>query len=145
MANKIYAVWDSDSNRFSFNVRGKEEVEVSREYFSALLAGQATGKVIGRNEQGDPVLVESMVLPNSNTERAWRNARIEQIRWLGERHREEVELGSETSLGSAEYKALLQYLQALRDWPVAAGFPSIEHRPGAPAWLDQQLSRPMAV
>lgn len=60
--------------------------------------------------------------------RARRNAAIADVAWLVERHRQERELvaankQSITTLTDAQYLALLQYIQALRDIPNAAEYP----------------------
>jgi hypothetical protein len=51
------------------------------------------------------------------------------------RHRDEQELGRGTTLKAAQYLELLEYRQALRDWPDSSGFPATFSRPSAPAWL----------
>lgn len=71
--------------------------------------------------------------------RAWRDGEIERVRWLRERHREEVELGVPSTLTPEQYGELLVYVQALRDWPQAEGFPAVEQRPAIPGWVAEQL------
>ncbi|WP_313364388.1 phage tail assembly chaperone [Pseudomonas sp.] len=71
-------------------------------------------------------------------ERAWRNAEVEQVKWLRERHRDEQDLQKPTTLTNEQFAELLTYLQALRDWPQSADFPAIEHRPVAPPWIAEQ-------
>jgi hypothetical protein len=67
--------------------------------------------------------------------RVWRDGGIESVRWLRERHREEVELGVPTTLTAEQYGELLMYVQALRDWPQTEGFPAVEQRPAIPEWV----------
>jgi hypothetical protein len=50
------------------------------------------------------------------------------------RHRDEQALGRGTTLKAAQYLELLEYRQALRDWPEASGFPAVVSRPTAPQW-----------
>lgn len=70
--------------------------------------------------------------------RAWRDDEIESLRWLRERHREEVELGVSSTLTAEQYVELLTYVQALRDWPQTEGFPAAEQRPAPPEWVAEQ-------
>ena len=55
--------------------------------------------------------------------RSERDARINSVFWMRERHSDELELGKETSLSQAQYSALLTYIQALRDIPAQPGAP----------------------
>ncbi len=71
------------------------------------------------------------------SERAWRDAQVQSVEWLRNRHRDEVEQGIETTLSTEQYEELLAYIQALRDWPTAAGFPDTVNRPVVPAWVGQ--------
>ena len=52
-----------------------------------------------------------------------RDARINSILWMRERHADELALGKETSLTPEQYTALLTYIQALRDLPAQPGAP----------------------
>ncbi|MFG0501035.1 hypothetical protein ACF8GD_00010 [Pseudomonas putida] len=71
-------------------------------------------------------------------EREWRDASVNAVLWLRERHRDEQDLQRSTTLTPAQFAELLNYLQALRDWPQSAAFPAIEHRPVAPPWIAEQ-------
>lgn len=74
-------------------------------------------------------------------ERAWRDGEIARITWLRDRHRDEMEAGSQsTSLTAAQYVQLQTYIQALRDWPANPSFPSASTRPAAPDWLAGALA-----
>ena len=55
--------------------------------------------------------------------RSFRDARINSVLWMRERHADELELGAETSLTPEQYTALLTYIQALRDIPAQPGAP----------------------
>lgn len=74
----------------------------------------------------------------ASAERRWRDGELESVKWLRERHRDEVELGGATSLTADQYGELLAYMQSLRDWPQATKFPGTKYRPTRPAWIDQQ-------
>ena len=78
-------------------------------------------------------------LANQRTqERQWRDAEIERVQWLRERHRDEADLEREHTLNLEQFKQLLSYLQALRDWPQSPDFPAREQRPIQPDWIAEQ-------
>ncbi|RZO08811.1 hypothetical protein EKG40_11050 [Pseudomonas moorei] len=70
--------------------------------------------------------------------RNWRDTEILRVTWLRDRHRDEVELDSETTLSVEQYAELLAYIKALRDWPTADDFPAEETRPVPPDWVASQ-------
>lgn len=55
--------------------------------------------------------------------RSERDTRISAVLWMRERHSDELELGTETSLTPEQYTALLTYVQELRDLPAQPGAP----------------------
>lgn len=55
--------------------------------------------------------------------RADRNRRITRVRWIIDRHRDELALGRTTTLTAEDYQTVLRYVQDLRDVPEQAGFP----------------------
>jgi hypothetical protein len=117
-----------------------DAVEISPALHAQLLAGEYAGKVIQLDKNGQPELVEAQADPDTELvrERAWRDAEIESIKWLRERHRDELEFASKTTLDGEQYQALMTYLQQLRDWPVTKGFPDVAARPARPAWIADQ-------
>ncbi|KRP50484.1 hypothetical protein [Pseudomonas poae] len=72
-------------------------------------------------------------------ERAWREAEIESVKWLRERHRDEVDSARPTTLTTEQSGELLDYVQALRDWPAIKLFPDKEARPVPPVWIADQI------
>lgn len=70
-------------------------------------------------------------------ERAWRDMQIMSVEWMRDRHRDQLEIGAPTTLTAGQYQELLQYMQALRDWPQATAFPTSADRPQSPEWLGQ--------
>ena len=58
-----------------------------------------------------------------NRLRSERDNRISAVLWMRERHSDELELGTETTLTPEQYTALLTYIQALRDLPAQPGAP----------------------
>ncbi|MFG6205304.1 phage tail assembly chaperone [Pseudomonas retamae] len=117
-----------------------DAVEITAKLRSELLAGEAQSLVIGADENGRPVLkkLEPDVQAQASSERIWRDSEIESIKWLRERHRDEVEMASATTLSGEQYEALLNYLKLLRDWPQSEGFPDQQARPVRPDWLASQ-------
>jgi hypothetical protein len=69
-----------------------------------------------------------------DAERAWRQSSLSVTEWLVTRHRDEQELGRGTTLKALQYLELLEYRQALRDWPDTGDFPTPVSRPSAPQW-----------
>ncbi|MGW8304376.1 MAG: phage tail assembly chaperone [Achromobacter pulmonis] len=65
--------------------------------------------------------------------RAWRDGEITRVTWLRDRHRDETEMGVPQTLTVDQYKALLGFIQSLRDWPSSDGFPA-SGRPVAPGF-----------
>lgn len=97
-------------------------------------------------EDNDPVLIQFLAKyqPASGTPsadiaaRTWRNAEIERVAWLRDRHRDELELSAETTISADQYAQLLAYIKALRDWPATAEFPAEDSRPEVPDWVATQ-------
>lgn len=84
----------------------------------------------------------AFVIDPAVSERAWRDAEFERVKWLRERHRDETEVAQKNTLTEDQYSELLAYIQELRDWPQSESFPNTEHRPVAPPWIaDQTPSR----
>ncbi|WP_230392763.1 phage tail assembly chaperone [Pseudomonas guariconensis] len=74
----------------------------------------------------------------AEAERTWRDSEIDANEWLIFRHRAELDLHRETTLTAEQYTELLEYLQALRDWPATEAFPDSTQRPPAPPWIAEQ-------
>ncbi|MDI3399719.1 phage tail assembly chaperone [Pseudomonas sp. V88_4] len=89
-------------------------------------------------ELQSPVVVQAFTVEEKEPlaqERAWRQSVLAASEWLVTRHRDEQELGRGTTLKAQQYLELLEYRQAMRDWPGADAFPSSVLRPSAPQWL----------
>lgn len=82
---------------------------------------------------GTPMPADTVSL--ESIERAWRDAAILRVKWLSERHQDEILLKGKMTLSDLEFAELLTYLQALRNWPRSTGFPVMDNRPLAPAWI----------
>lgn len=117
-------------------------VEITHAQYIELFAGQAIGKIISASTSGQPVLTDPVISPEAaiSHERAWRNAALRDTQWLVWRDAEELEVGQGTTLRSDEFKQLLAYRQALRDWPDDPDFPDARSRPVEPDWLEGLLN-----
>jgi hypothetical protein len=113
-------------------------VEITDEEYAALFAAPFIGVRIAADANGRPVLVD-LPAPTAAelavAERGWRDAALAAPCAARDRHRDEVELAIATTLTAAQFADLLGYIQQLRDWPQAEGFPLAEHRPVPPAFL----------
>lgn len=114
-------------------------VPITPEQHQALMLGESLGKVIGIDGNGVPVLLDPVVLPVDTAvrERDWRDAELASVMWLRERHRDQLEVSSPTTLSAEQFGELLTYIQALRDWPQSADFPDSLLRPVPPSWVDE--------
>ncbi|WP_273820594.1 phage tail assembly chaperone [Pseudomonas asplenii] len=115
-----------------------DAVEISNELYAAVIGNPAPGKVRAHDEQGLPYLVDAQEAPVdfSAVERVWRDAELSAVAWYRDRHRDQVEIGADTTLGADQFQELLVYMQALRDWPQSAAFPDPSARPQAPGFLE---------
>lgn len=87
---------------------------------------------------GSPVVIPVTVVEEQEplaAARTWRQSSLSATEWRVTRHRDEQALGRGTTLKAAQYLELLEYRQALRDWPDSSQFPSAVSRPSAPQWL----------
>lgn len=113
-------------------------VEISIEKHAELLTGQSEGKVIAWGDNGFPLLVDPP-LPTFaqlvHQERVWRDVELLATDQMVTRHRDELEEGPVSTLTTNQYLELQTYRRALRNWPEAGEFPTIDHRPLAPDWL----------
>lgn len=118
----------------------KDAVPISKERYQAVIAEPVPGMVRGHDAEGLPILVVPQTSPDEllQDERAWRDAEIERVKWLRERHRDQIEIGEQTTLTADQFNELLAYVQRLRDWPQSPEFPLVKHRPTEPQWLDEQ-------
>ncbi|WP_085647823.1 MULTISPECIES: phage tail assembly chaperone [unclassified Pseudomonas] len=116
-------------------------VEITRAQYAELFAGQASGKVISASASGQPVLNDPVITPQAlaSRERAWRDNVLQDTQWLVWRDAEELEVGEGTTLRTEEFKQLLAYRQAMRDWPNDPEFPDAQARPVEPDWLEGLL------
>ncbi|WP_409284296.1 phage tail assembly chaperone [Pseudomonas protegens] len=118
-----------------------DAVEITDELYMAVIGNPPAGKVRAHDELGLPYLVDSPeVVPDpAAQERQWRDAELASVMWLRERHRDQLEIEAPTSIDREQFKELLTYMQALRDWPQSSDFPNIQHRPRSPTWIEGQI------
>lgn len=114
-----------------------DAVPISEERFLEVLAVTVAGKVLGHDSDGLPVLIDApeQVLDLATQERQWRDRVLAEMIWRRDRHRDQLEIGAETTLNAEQSNQLLVYLQALRDWPQSSAFPDHTARPVRPDFL----------
>ncbi|AWY43129.1 phage tail protein [Pseudomonas putida] len=113
-------------------------VAITRDEHAALLKGNSEGKRIGSDDEGRPLLLDPLPLTGDElavNARAWRDGELDLSDRVVSRHRDETEEGVVTTLTAEQYAQLQIYRMELRNWPASKGFPLIEHRPSAPAWI----------
>lgn len=104
-----------------------------RELIAAIANGHPIACIDGCIQIGEAPAQSPTEL--AEVERMWRDAEMQSNEWLVARHRDEQDMQLTTTLQAEQFAELLQYRQALRDWPQSELFPAIEHRPEPPAWL----------
>lgn len=87
---------------------------------------------------GGQTLPKFIVEEAANEERRWRDSELLDLAWLRDRHRDQAEMGADTTLTAEQYAELLSYMQQLRDWPQSDSFPDTGKRPVQPAWIKDQ-------
>jgi hypothetical protein len=112
---------------------------ISDKDYESLVIEALSGTVLSLNSKGFPERISSASQNTPEVERAWRNKILESTQWLVIRDNEELEMGEGTTLNTEQFRELLAYRQALRDWPSAVDFPDVEYRPVEPAWLESVL------
>ena len=76
--------------------------------------------------------------------RAERDRRIDATRWRIERYQTQEAAGIETTDTAEHYKAILLYVQALRDIPEQAGFPEAIEWPEEPTGESEKTADPVS-
>ena len=76
--------------------------------------------------------------------RTERKRRIDAIRWRIERYQTQDAAGLETTDTAEHYKAILLYVQALRDIPEQAGFPEAIEWPEEPTGESENTADPVS-
>jgi hypothetical protein len=118
-----------------------DAIAIDEERFLSVIGSPPPGKIRSHDAQGLPVLIDPFP-PTAEAlsvrERLWRDAEIERVKWLRERHRDQLDIGEQTTLMPEQFNELLVYMQALRNWPQSPDFPDSQHRPTAPDWIADQ-------
>jgi len=118
----------------------EDAIEISEELFRSVIGNASLEKVRDHDESGLPYLVDAPHVERDPVahEREWRDAELASAVWLRERHRDQQEIGGNTTLSDERFKELLVFMQSLRDWPQASEFPDVEKRPIRPSWIADQ-------
>ncbi|MFJ4346879.1 phage tail assembly chaperone [Pseudomonas sp. NPDC089401] len=118
-----------------------DAVELSQELFASVVSQRPADKLMQPGADGLPELVDFPAADSGQIltkERTWRDAKLAEVVWLRDRHRDQLEIGSDTTLTAEQFNALLVFMQALRDWPQSDAFPDVSQRPAPPVWLAEQ-------
>lgn len=101
------------------------------------VAAMSQGQLVHVASAGVLELVAAPVDPAApaRAERTWRDGILASMVWLRDRHRDQLEIGSPTSLTTEQFAELLVFMQALRDWPQSSSFPDTDQRPTTPEWI----------
>ncbi|NWA11914.1 phage tail protein [Pseudomonas gingeri] len=112
-------------------------VLISEELYLSVLGNPPPGKMRAHEENGMPYLIDAPSLePDIEAkERAWRDSELSSCIWMRDRHRDQLEIGTAPELTDEQYRELLIYMQALRDWPQSPLFPEPSEGPSAPSWF----------
>lgn len=113
--------------------------ELSEGEYCALVSNAPKGTVLSLTVSGRPERVLLAEQTPDVMERTWRDKVLDRTQWLVLRDAEELEMGEGTTLRTDEFKQLLAYRQALRDWPNNPDFPDTRSRPIEPDWLEDLL------
>lgn len=118
-----------------------DAVEVDEDRRRALITGMSQGLSVRVTKAGACELFEPPADPDAlaNLERGWRDGVLAVLLGMRDRHRDQIEIGADTTLTAEQFTELLTYMQALRDWPQSTDFPDTTHRPKPPAWLAEQV------
>lgn len=117
---------DFDKNRLTST--GWRELSVEEIAAAGMLGHEHLVSPLNTTVNADGSITFTPPAPPSDAElftrlRIERDARINSVLWMRERHADELELGKEATLTPEQYTALLTYIQALRDIPVQPGAP----------------------
>ncbi|WP_177218221.1 phage tail assembly chaperone [Pseudomonas sp. NFACC45] len=116
----------------------KDVISIDAETIDKVISNPPLGKVRKHLEDGTPYLEDRVFSMDelAARERSWRDSALSEILWLRERHRDEEEMQVSPTMTAEHYAQLLEYLQSLRNWPQASGFPEEGRRPVSPSWMD---------
>ncbi|WP_095153946.1 phage tail assembly chaperone [Pseudomonas sp. Irchel 3E13] len=136
----IWAKWVESDGRFLYGLADNGGVEITAVRHLELLAAGSAGQVVRPGKEGVPEIAEPAPPSDDvlrDIERSWRDSELSRYEWIVTRHRDEVEMGYDTSITSEQFAELMEYRKALRDWPAADAFPEQMSRPAPPDWLVQ--------
>lgn len=120
-----------------------DAIEITEELYESLLIGRSSGMDVDFTMTPpalkDKAVLELTIEQLAAIERRWRDAEVNSTEWLVNRHRDELDMQQSPTLETAQYTELLEYRQALRDWPQTGLFPDVSQRPVAPPWIAEQI------
>jgi hypothetical protein len=111
---------------------------LSEDIYLAVFGDPPIGTILSVDSEGLPCRVLVGAQTTESSERAWRDAELSSLAWLRDRHRDQLDMSTATTLTPGQFNELLTYMQALRDWPQSEVFPDVDQRPLAPSWIAEQ-------
>ncbi|NWA69007.1 phage tail assembly chaperone [Pseudomonas reactans] len=115
---------------------------ITDERYLEVIGNPVSGKLRSHDPDGLPILIDPPPEDPAVAARAWRDVEITRVQWIRDRHRDEQDLARETTITAEQFAELLDYMQALRDWPISPAFPDPQGRPLQPTWAAQMLVSP---
>jgi hypothetical protein len=117
-----------------------DAIQISEDLYRSVIGNASLEKVRNHGENGLPYLVDAPQVKRDPDafERDWRDAELDSVIWLRERHRDQQDIDADTTLSGGQFAELLVYIQTLRDWPQSPNFPNTEYRPLTPTWIGEQ-------
>ncbi|MGE7992140.1 phage tail assembly chaperone [Pseudomonas sp. NPDC089554] len=112
-------------------------VKIDEDTYWRVIASPPEGKIRAHDNAGQPLLIDAPAPDLAVLERSWRDGELRSVTWLRDRHRDQLDAGTPTTLNPELFAELLAYLQALRDWPQSETFPDPTQRPTAPEWITE--------
>lgn len=94
-------------------------------------------------DEKDERIIAFLGAQAKSTEQNWRDNQLRLLTAMRNRHKDQLEIEAETTLSDDEYKSLLHYMQALRDWSKSEYFPDTSKRPEVEDWLTTALLSPL--
>lgn len=114
----MYALYVESDNRFAFSVEDNGGVDITDEYYNEIFVGHSAGKIISKDGNGYPIIVDS---PAPTDEQLATSARAQRDQLLAET---DYLLMPDYPITTEKMALVKTYRQLLRDITKQAGFPT---------------------
>ncbi|WP_122572820.1 hypothetical protein [Pseudomonas viridiflava] len=85
------------------------------------------------SEYAEDILVEA---DPALLAKLWVDARISISEALVSQYRDARDLGEALPITTEQFTELLTWRRAIREWPLAAGYPAVSTQPATPSWIE---------